>query len=272
MKQYSLKLAVVLLIGAVLYVFQVGTTALSVTGNSFRTFLPLVIRSTDPPPTATLEPTATVEPTATSGPTPTATTAPTDIPPTGVQILPNTFHYVNIIDYLHVVGEVHNYTGSYLRFVRISANFWNAANELVATDYTYTWLDNLPPGEKTCFELSVEEPVGWTHYDFEAPTYNTSGRALPNLAVVGASGSVDSTFDWYEIIGQIRNDHGSEVRFVSPVGTVYNAQGQATGCDFTYVNSTDLQPGQLSSFELTFSGRNYNDVASWRVQVDGNPQ
>jgi len=70
----------------------------------------------------------------------------------------------------------------------------------------------------------------------------------------------------------VRNDHGTRVDFVSPVGTVYNAAGKVVGCDFTYVNSTDLDPGQSSSFEMTFLGRDYSDVTSYQLQVDGNPQ
>jgi hypothetical protein len=44
------------------------------------------------------------------------------------------------------------------------------------------------------------------------------------------------------------------------------------GCDFTFVNSTDLNPGQSSAFDMQFVGRNYNDVASHRIQIDGNVQ
>ena len=95
---------------------------------------------------------------------------------------------------------------------------------------------------------------------------------MPNLTVLNDSGSYDPTFGWYEIIGQVRNDHGTRVEYVSPVGTLYNVSGIVIGCDFTYVNATHLDPNQTSSFKMTFVGRDYADVASYRLQVDGNPQ
>jgi hypothetical protein len=178
---------------------------------------------------------------------------------------------VDSIDYLNIVGEVQNNTANHLRFVKITANIFNGSGQLLDTDFTYIYLDNLPASDRTCFHISLEEPAGWSYYEFEAPTYWTDGEPLPNLAVLNDSGSYNSTFGWYEIIGQVRNDHGTRVEYVSPVGTVYNASG-VVGCDFTYVNSTDLAPDQTSSFEMTFLGRDYADVTSYRLQVDGNPQ
>lgn len=249
--------------------------------------LPIVIKGTDsvstgtPMPTNTITysptpsqtPTATATPTSTPTSTPTPTNTPTATKESGtVQILSNHTSYVDSIDYLNVVGEVENTTSNHLQFVRITGNFFGSGGQLLDTDFTYIWLNNLPAGQKTCFKLWLPEPVGWSYYQFESVSYWTDGEPLPNLYLYNHSGSYDPTFGWYEIIGMVRNDHGTRVDFVSPVGTVYNAAGKVLGCDFTYVNSTDLDPGQSSSFEMTFLGRDYSDVTSYRLQVDGNPQ
>lgn len=232
--------------------------------------------TTTPTPTATFtstpENTSTPPVTATNTPTntPTATPTPTTVP--SVAIYPNHSFYVDSIDYLHIVGEVQNNTSNNLRFVKIAANLFSSSSQLLATDFTYIYLDNLPAGDRTCFHLLVEEPAGWSHYEFEAPTYWTDGEPLPNLTIFNDSGAFDPTFGWYEIIGQVRNDHGTRVEYVSPVGTLYNVHGTVIGCDFTFVNSTHLEPNQTSSFEAIFSGRDYPDVAAYRLQVDGNPQ
>ncbi len=239
----------------VLVLFTVWVSAASI----YKTYLPIVIR-------APSSPTPTQEP-----PTPTPTQEPTQPPPTGVQILPNHSYYVDSIDYLNVVGEIMNNTDDNLRYVKITANFFSASGQLLDTDFTYTWMDTLPARDKTCFDVSVPVPSGWSYFQFEAPTYWTDGQPLPILTVINDSGSYDPTFGWYEIIGQVRNDNGSRVEYVSPVGTIYNASGKVIGCDFTYVSSTDLNPGQISSFEMTFVGRDYTDVTSYRLQVDGNP-
>jgi len=189
--------------------------------------------------------------------------------PEGVTILSNHTAFVDNIDYLNIVGEVNNNTDDNLRFVEINVNIFDRNGYLLDTDFTFTLLENLPAGEKTCFHLSVQEPEGWDYYEFEPVSYWTDGNSLPNLSVINLSSSYDSYFGWYEILGQVTNNLGSTVNWVSPVGTLYNASDQVIGCDFTYVNSTDLLPGQTSSFEMLFLGRDYNDVASYRIQVDG---
>jgi hypothetical protein len=247
----------------------------SPTAKIYYIFLPYISRPEPPPPTATPTPTQTAVPTN----TPTPTNAPTNTPtatataiPSGAYILSNHSSYVDSIDYLHIVGEVHNNTANHLRFVKIAANVFDSNNQLLDTTFTYINLDNLPVGEKTCFHILLQKPTNWSYYQFEPPTYRTDGEPLPNLTVTNSNGSYDSTFGWYEIVGQIRNDHGSRVEFVSSVGTLYNGSSAVIGCSFTYVNSTDLDAGQTSSFKMLFTGRNLADVASYRLQTDGNPQ
>ncbi|TRZ49267.1 hypothetical protein D4S03_08525 [bacterium] len=236
--------------------------ALAASTTPYFAYLPMVIKQGPSTPA----PTNTPVPTQTLTPAPTATS----IPP-GVQILQNHSYHVDSIDYLHVVGEVLNNTGNHLRFVKITANFFNGGGQLLGTKFTYIHLSNLPAWDKTCFDLGLPEPSGWSYYQFESPTYWTDGQPLLNLAVLNDSGSYKPTYGWYKIIGQVRNDHGVRVEYVSPVSTLYNASGTVVDCKFTYVNSTHLDPGQMSAFEMTFSRRNYSDVALYRLQVDGNP-
>lgn len=235
-------------------------------------YLPCISRLTAQvaTPTATVSPTSTSTPTSspTPSPTPTVTATPTStsVP---VEVLPNHSSYVDSIDNLWIVGEVQNNTDDYLRFVRITTNLFDTAGQLLDISSSYIDLDSLSPDEKTCFSvLFSEEPAGWAYYEFEA-RYRTGGEPLPNLVIFNDSGSYDPTFGWYEIIGQVRNDHGSRVEFVKPVGTLYDGAGTVVGCDFAYVNARDLEPGQTGSFEMLFTGRDYSDVDAYRLQVDG---
>jgi hypothetical protein len=258
----------------------------------YEVYLPIVIKALAPtptptnilPPTYTLTPTATNTPTLTPTSTPTGTIAPSKtptgtptltptwtIPPSpSVYIKSNYSDFVDGIGYLHVVGEVRNTTSNYLRNVKITVNFFDSSNMLVDVDFTYTWLDNLPPGETTCFHDLLQEPVGWAYYQFENPSYSTDGQPLPNLSVLNDSGGIDPTFGWYRVIGQIQNNEPNRVEYVSPVITLYNSDWIVLDCDFTYVNSTHLDPGQISSFEDNFVSRDdYSSVSSYRIQVDG---
>ena len=192
--------------------------------------------------------------------------------PEGVYILPNHTSHVSSIDYLVIYGEVMNNTNFNLRFVRIHANVFNSNGQLLDTDYTYTRLDNVPAGDKACFRMSHPAPEGWAYYEFEPVSYKTDGEPLPNLLVFNLSGRYKTTTGSYEIIGQITNNHGSKVSWVRPVGTLYNASNQVVGCDFTYVNGTDLEAGETSSFKMTTTGRDYSDVTNYTIQIDGNPE
>ena len=195
---------------------------------------------------------------------------PTEEPPKGVMVLDNHFAYTTPWDSLHINGEVLNNTSNHLTLVKIIANLFNSQAKLVATEFTYVNLDNLPAGEKTCFDLIfLDVPADWQSYDFEQPTYWTDGKPFPKLTVLNESSRYISTTGSYEILGQVRNDHGAIVKYVQPVGTLYNSSGTVIGCDFTYVQSTDLDDGQVSAFDLSFSSRSYSDAASYRLQVDG---
>jgi hypothetical protein len=230
-------------------------------------YLPIIIKPEQPTPT----PTTTNTPTPTQTQTPTNTPTKTTVPPS-VQILPNHSYFVDDYGYLYIIGEVLNNTADNITSVKISVNIFNSSGHLLDTNYTFIYLDNLPAWDKTCFHFMLQEPSDWSYYEFEAPTYYTDGQPLPNLTVLNDSGSYDPTYDEYEIIGQVRNDNGDRVEYVQPVGTIYNASGTVVGCDFTYVNSTHLDPDQVSAFKLTFYDRDYADVTSYRLQVDGNPQ
>lgn len=200
-------------------------------------------------------------------PLPTATSTPA-IP----LVLPNYTTYYDSIDYLHIVGEVFNNTNSNLIYTKIAVDIFDSTGHLVATDYTYTLMDTLPAKDKTCFEVILPAPASWSYFNFETVSYHTSNATLPNLTVNDVSGSYDLVYGWYDLIGIVANNSATTVNFVEPVGTLYDANGYVIGCDFTFVNSTNLLPGQSSAFHITFLGRNYNDVASYRLQVDGNPQ
>lgn len=182
-------------------------------------------------------------------------------------VLPNHSTF-STSSYLHIVGEVYNPSGQSLEFVQVSADVFNGA-QLVATDTAYITLDVLPPGDKTCFDILVQKPAAWTSYQFEPVSASAATSHVPRLAVLGPSGAVGS-FGSYHIIGQVRNDEATTVKYVEPIGTLYNAAGTVLDCDLTFVNSTDLNSGQTSAFDMLFLSRaSYADVASFRVQVTG---
>lgn len=219
-------------------------------------------------PTATTTSTQTPTATATSTPTPMATPTSTS-DPSKIKILGNHFAYVDVVEYLHVLGEVQNNTDSYLRFIKITARALNRDGQTLGSGSAYIYLDSLPPGEKTCFDVLLKEPEAWSSYRLENPTYSTDGNPLPKLSVLSSNGSHDSTTGWYKITGQVRNDQGNRIDYVSPIGTAYDASGSVVGCNITYVSGNHLIAGEAGSFEMLFTDSNSANVRSYRIQVDG---
>lgn len=191
--------------------------------------------------------------------------------PTPVVLANHSFYY--FFGDLYVVGEVQNSGEIGLEWVSVPANLFNGDEQLIDTGTGYAELSVLPPGDKTCFQFWFDVWDGWSHYEFEMPTYySISSDQLQNMTVHGDNGTYDSGYGWYRVLGFIRNDNETQVEFVKPIVTLYNASGTVIGCGSTFVSSTHLDPAQSSSFELNFTGRDYIDVASYRVQVDGSLQ
>ena len=206
--------------------------------------------------------------------TPTRAPSPTATPKPEVVVLPNYWDFTDKYGYLHVLGEIQNNTNTHIWWPKVFADFFNSSGQLIATDYDYVFLDDLPAHEKTCFHIELASPTGWSTYTFEKPAYSTwaSGHAFPNLTAVGINPMYDSETGYYQLLGQVRND---EIRTVSNVQvnvTLYDISNKVIGCEGTTPNNSTLSPGQLSAFSLGFGYRDYADVTTYRIQLDGDPQ
>lgn len=190
-----------------------------------------------------------------------------------VTILPNHSSYISKYSGLNIVGEVQNNSADILASIIITVDIFDDQGSLLASESNYTYLRNLPQGDKSCFRISLnEEPANWDHYAFKDVSYRTDGVEAVNLVVLNDSGSHDPTYGRYEILGQVRNDESFVVENVKPVATLYDASGTVFDCGLTYVDTTDLglNPGQTSPFDITLVGRDFAGVDSYRLQVDGN--
>ena len=256
-----------------------ATVTATPTATKTATATPTASRTPTQTPTATVTATptatktATATPTASRTPTQTPTATPTStatVQASGVHILANHSSYVDSIDYLHIVGEVRNDTNQDLRFVKVTAALYGSGGQLLDTQFTYLTLGTLLAHDKACFNILLPEPANWASYEFAEVDYWDDADPPPNLLVSNHSGSYNSTFGWYEIVGQVTNNEGQRLEYVSPVGTLYNQAGTVLGCTFTFVDGTHLDPGQKSSFEMLFVGRDFKGVKSYRLQVDAN--
>ncbi|NIT56555.1 MAG: hypothetical protein GWN00_10085, partial [Aliifodinibius sp.] len=82
----------------------------------------------------------------------------------------------------------------------------------------------LPANDKTCFLVSFDEFNGWSHFEFETPTYySTTDNWLRNMVVYGDNGTYDPNNGSYRILGFVRNDNDIQIQSVQPIVTLYDA-------------------------------------------------
>jgi hypothetical protein len=63
--------------------------------------------------------------------------------------------YTSSTGTVHIVGEVINQSPVTAKFVKIIVTFYNAYNEVVGTDFTYTQPSDLAPGQRAPFDILV---------------------------------------------------------------------------------------------------------------------
>jgi hypothetical protein len=189
-----------------------------------------------------------------------------------VPVLPNHSWHVSGVGSMWIVGEVRNNTADAIELVSVTAQVCDGDGQVLTTAQGYVELDRLPPGEKGCFDILVGmEPSNWATYEFEPPIFHATAGLVPDLTIVSDSGTYDPTYGWFQIAGQVRNDHTTRVENIEVVGALYTDSGQVVGCQSRLVEGRHLDSGQSGPFGLTFSGRDYLDVASYRLQAGGTP-
>lgn len=224
-----------------------------------------------PEVTATLVPTLTPTviftpipedtPTQTPSPTPTATA-------TGaLQVLENHTVYTSTFGATrYIVGEVRNNSASSVQFVSITADIYNAGNQLIDTEQTYLKQDLLPATGKGCFKvIFFAPPADWATYQLITEGSITQ-QLPPSLTITSAISTSNTTS--FELVGQVRNDGPTPHQYAHIVGTLYNSTNQVIGCDDTYATTETLAPGATSSWKLTFYGIKPDLITSYRLMAD----
>ncbi len=218
--------------------------------------------------TATAE-AAAPEQTPTDVPEPTATPEPPE--PTGpaLEIL-NTSSRTDIIDSFHVVGEVMNSSDSYMEFVEVVGAFFNAAGDVVASDFTFTIPDLVAPGELAPFDLLVIDggTLGITDFQLQVQGDATSDTPVPGLSIQGETSNVD-IIDSFHVVGQVINESNEPYEFVQIIGTFYDANSTVVAADFTFTELDVVPAGGSSPFDLLVIDGGTFGITSYKVTVQG---
>ncbi len=166
--------------------------------------------------------------------------------------------------YLHILGEVINNSGSAVEYVKIVASLKDNADKVVASDYTYSKLEVIPPGGKSPFDLTYSPSdmvYTWDLYvQGRATTYSD-----PGLEILSHSTYVRSSYR--HVAGEVRNNSDKTKKYVKIIITGYDVDGKVCYVDYTYSDLDEIPPGGVSPFDG--AAKNSTQFHHYEVQVQG---
>ena len=183
----------------------------------------------------------------------------------GIWVLGNSLTY-NQNGIRYVVGEVYNNTTHTIRYMRVDVTFYSADGREIASDFAYTYLTTLFPGERACFHATMDEPAGWRTYQIRG-SYRLGTVSDPQLIISNLEGAIDVN-GTYRVSGSVANAGSKAIGNVAPTTTLYNADGFVIGCSYAYIDTAKLEPYQVSKFSISTDPFEVYAVALFVVKVD----
>jgi Fibronectin type III domain len=153
----------------------------------------------------------------------------------------------------HIVGEVQNSGTENTEFVEIDFNFYNSTNTLLSTDFTFTDLNVLAPGERSGFTDIFTPPAGYDHYTIAGVQVSPAVDPVNHNFNTQVTNVFTDSGGFQHVVGTVTNNNTTTATFVDVVFTFRNCSGTVVDTDFTFVNTQngDLGPSPASaSFEL----------------------
>lgn len=161
-------------------------------------------------------------------------------------------NYVDIIDTLHIIGEVQNNGTVPLYWCQVIATFYNSSDDMVAIDYAYTDVDVINVNETSPFEILFFEETQIPKIDYYTLEldFDVTSPLTPALEMLSNSSYVD-TNGWLHIIGEIENNGTETATYVEIVASLYDSEGNIVLKDFTYTTPSEIDSGEKAPFEIT---------------------
>lgn len=187
-----------------------------------------------------------------------ATTSVGAATPYGVNVLTSDW-YLDEGGSIHVVGEVRNDTRTPVEFVQITIDFFDATDDLIATETGYSALWRLDPGETSPFDVMDNVP-GAEAYDVSI-AYRTTNTAANHNFEIEVVNFVTDEIGVTSITGTIRNLNTTAAQYVRVIAEFHDADGAFLDTTFAFPNTVGdsevMASGETVSFELLFFDFDY---------------
>lgn len=168
--------------------------------------------------------------------------------------------------FLHIVGEVKNVGDLSLKHVNVSVVCYDASNNRIAFESKNASIDVLLPGQKSPFEIILEDVYHMSHYEVVASSYKTT-NILPyrTLKFISHNSSRDETGRLH-IVGEVENTGDKNATGVEVIAAFYDERGTVIAMNTTYTEPANLEPGLVAEFEIILCQR-VEDLESYDLQI-----
>jgi hypothetical protein len=152
--------------------------------------------------------------------------------------------------YYQAVGEVENIGDSNAEFVMLTATWYSDAGSVVATDFTFSMLDIIQPGEKSPFRIILlGDDIHPERAKLQLSWNETSIRPDRDVRVRDTSASYDPVTQCLELIGEVENLGLRAADFVMVIITGYNEEDEVVAADFTFSTLDKVASNSTSPFK-----------------------
>ena len=191
--------------------------------------------------------------------------APTPLPADALLLgLMRDSSYTDEFNTLHVIGEVRNDSNLNVGEISVIVSFYDATGSFISEVRGEPMLDNLAPGQRAPFLLSLTRPVGMSNYSIKAV-----GRPVPlELAAqvtVVQSRAYEDGAGFYHVRGIVENSGSVPVQQAKVIVILYGRGDGIINVGFDHLLQTRLGPSEQAEFDVRFTY--FPKVVTHRVLV-----
>ncbi len=151
--------------------------------------------------------------------------------------------------YLNVAGEVLNNTSGNREYVQITGTYYDSANRVVGTGFTYTDNTIVKARTRSPFKIVDDKPAGYHHLKLTVSSASTTASPVAGLKVVGGIAYTDEWGYRYNP-GEVTNTNSFTARYVMVSATYYNRAGSVFNTEFTFTNPFDIGARKTAPYEI----------------------
>jgi hypothetical protein len=159
--------------------------------------------------------------------------------------------YIDDVGYLSFVGVVRNTGTVSLEYVKPVVTLRDAQGAVVASEFTFTDLDVIEPGEMSPFILVfIDDVGGWTEYEVTVEAEEALYfEPYKDLEIISHNGRVDEYAN-YVVQGEVKNIGSEDAVFVGISAAFYDADNNIVATVYAFTTDHTVAAGGTSPFEI----------------------